>query len=284
MVWSIYIPRAANGYFLFKEKVIMLSLIAILAFVSLPIIAYLLSNAASQKALVFFTTAMLFGALTLNHSSPQPLFGSWVNSIQSDAIENKVFKNLEISDEMIMSFLAQKDLPEDSFLLGTIVFYKALEFKSFNSAESILRSLNSNFREPDFQLPIYNLLADLRDLKYPMVSNSKLLLAVEPPVNCSIDRLTVSVEIPNGPAVDIAVKDFIGADLSQEIFLDKSDALVRGFDLPSAFLNQEIIKVESSIFCKNNAFYSIKTIDLKGSRNNQDEVFIYANEWLKKEQ
>lgn len=263
----------------------MLPLIAILAFVSLPIIAYLLSGAASQKALVFFTTVMLLGAFILNHSSAQPLFGSWANSIQSRAIENKVFKNLELSDETIISFLAQKDLPEDSFSLGTIVFYKALEFKSFTAAESILRSLNANFRDPEFQLPIYNLLADLRDMKYPMVSNAKLLLAVEPPVNCSIgDRLTVSVEIPNGPAVDIAAKDFTGADLAQEIFLDKSDALVRGFDLPSAFLNQEIIKVESSIFCKNNEFYSIKTIDLKGSMNNQDKVFIYANEWLKKEQ
>ena len=263
----------------------MLSLITILAFVSLPIIAYLLSDAASQKALVFFTTAMLFGALILNHSSAQPLFGSWANSMQSNTIENKIFKNLELSDETIISFLGQKDLPEDSFSLGTIVFYKALEFKSFNSAESILRSLNSNFRDPEFQLPIYNLLADLRDVKYPMISNAKLLLAVEPPVNCSIDdRLTVSAEIPNGPAVDIAVKDFTGVDLAQEIFLDKSDALVRGFDLPSAFLNQEIIKVESSIICENNEFYSIKTIDLKGSTNNQDKVFIYANEWLKKEQ
>ena len=93
----------------------MLPLIAILAFVSLPIIAYLLSGAASQKALVFFTTVMLWGAFILNHSSAQPLFGSWANSIQSRAIENKVFKNLELSDETIISFLAQNNSLSPSF-------------------------------------------------------------------------------------------------------------------------------------------------------------------------
>ena len=262
----------------------MFALIAILIIALLPIMAYLLSGASSQKALVFFATVMLFGGLLLNHQSSDPLFGSWLHSKQSNAIQQKIRNNSELSDEMILTFLSRKDLAQDSFLLGTLVFYKALELESFNSAESILRSLNSAFTEPDFQLPIYNLLADLRDAKHPLVSNSKLLLTIQKPLDCSPELLTVTVEIPNGPAVDIAAKDFIQPDFTQELFLDQSDALVRGFDLPSAFLNQEIVKVTASMSCKNNAFYSMKTIDLSDAQNHQEQVFIYENEWLIKEQ
>jgi len=66
--------------------------------------------------------------------------------------------------------------------------------------------------------------------------------------------------------------------------LDKSDAQVKGFDLPSAFLYQEIIQLELVVFCSKNTFHIFKTLDLKYSENNAEQVFIYANEWLKKEQ
>jgi hypothetical protein len=49
-------------------------------------------------------------------------------------------------------------------------------------------------------------------------------------------------------------------------------------------LQQEIIKIEVQAKCDNYDFQAFKTLDLKRSKNNQEELFFYTNEWLKKEQ
>ena len=168
---------------------------------------------------------------------------------------------------------------------GVQVFYKALELQSFNSAESILQTLNSQFISESFQVPIFNLLADLRDAKYPDLANSKLLISVENPSNCNLQLLKMfAVLFQDGPDVSIAAKEIISPDLEQPFILDKSHSLVRGFDITSAFLQQEMIKIEAQAQCDNGDFQAFKSLDLKYSKGNQDELFFYANEWLKKEQ
>ena len=169
-------------------------------------------------------------------------------------------------------------------MLGVQVFYQALELRSFDYAESILKILNSRFTSETFQVPIFNLLADLRDQKYPDLANSLLLLSIENPPNCNLQSLKFFVSIPGGPDVNIAVKEFISPDINQLFRLDKSHSLVRGFDITSAFLQQEMIKVEAQAQCGNSSFQAFKSLDLKYSKDNQDELFFYANEWLKKEQ
>ena len=79
-------------------------------------------------------------------------------------------------------------------------------------------------------------------------------------------------------------KYFLLSDFSHALLVDKSDVKVKGFGLPSAFLYHEIIQLELVVFCSKNTFHIFKTLDLKYSENNEEQVFIYANEWLKKEQ
>jgi hypothetical protein len=43
-----------------------------------------------------------------------------------------------------------------------------------------------------------------------------------------------------------------------------------------------MIKVEAQAQCANSAFQAFKSLDLKYSKDNQEELFFYANEWLKK--
>ena len=171
-----------------------------------------------------------------------------------------------------------------SFMRGVQVFYKALELQSFNSAESILQTLNSQFISESFQVPIFNLLADLRDAKYPDLANSKLLISIENPSNCNLQLLKLFASIPDGPDVNIAAKEIISPDLKKPFVLDKSHSLVRGFDITSAFLQQEMIKIEAQAQCDTGDFQAFKSLDLKYSKGNQEELFFYANEWLKKEQ
>ena len=92
---------------------------------------------------------------------------------------------------------------------GIQVFYKALELQSFDSAESMLQTLNAQFISENFQVPIFNLLADLRDAKYPDLANSKLLISIESPSNCNLQSLQFFVSIPGGPDVNIAAREII---------------------------------------------------------------------------
>ena len=262
----------------------MLALIAILFLCALPLLSYLLHPLSTQKPLIFLAAIFLYGGLFLNHISSKPLLGQWSYAQQADSITQIIKENRQVPDSMLDNFLSQMNDSEDSFLLGVEIFYKSLDMKSFASAESILGALNSTFQSQNFKVPIYNLLADLRDLQYPLIAEANLSLEIEGPVSCKINKLTVIANIPNGPDVNIAVKNFLLPDLSKVLFVDKSDALVRGFDLPSAFLYQEIIQIEVLGFCEKTTFYAVKTLDLGYSTNNKDKIFIYANEWLKKEQ
>ncbi len=262
----------------------MLIIIAISVILLLPIISYLLQPLSNQKSIVFLISFLIFGGFILNFLSSNSLIGSWVQVTQSESIYKTISSNKEFDRSFIKQYLENTSSEDDSFMLGVQIFYKALEVRSFNSAESILKTLNSEFISEAFQVPIFNLLADLRDEKYPDLRNSSLLISIENPSNCSLQSLQFFVSIPGGPEVNIAAREIISPDINQLFRLDKTNSLVRGFDITSAFLQQEMIKVEALAQCNNAAFQAFKSLDLKYSKDNQDEVFFYANEWLKKEQ
>ena len=262
----------------------MLIIIAVSVILLLPIISYLLQPLSKQKSIVFLVSFLTFGGFIFNFLSPNSLMGSWVQVTQSEAVSRIISSNKEFDSLLINAFLENKSSEDESFMLGVQVFYQALELRSFDSAESILRILNSRFTSETFQVPIFNLLADLRDQKYPDLASSSLIISLENPPGCNLQSLKFFVSIPGGPDLNIAVKEIISPDINQVFRLDKSHSLVRGFDMPSAYLQQEMIKVEAQAQCGNSSFQAFKSIDLKYSKDNQDKLFFYANEWLKKEQ
>lgn len=262
----------------------MLIIIVILSILLLPVISYLLQPLSSQKSLIFLFSFFIFGGFFINFISPNPFLGSWVQVTQSESIYRTISDNKEFDDLLINKYLQNQSLEEESFMLGVEVFYKALELRSFKSAESILKTLSSQFTSENFQVPIFNLLADLRDLKYPDLASSNLLLNIENPPTCNLESLSFFVSIPNGPSLNIASREITSPEIDKPFKLDKSHSLVRGFDITSAFLQQEIIKIEAQANCKNIVFRAFKTLDLKYSKSNQEELFFYTNEWLKKEQ
>ena len=84
--------------------------------------------------------------------------------------------------------------------------------------------------------------------------------------------------------INIAAREISSPNIDELISLDKSNSLVRGFDITSAFLQQETIKVEAQAKCDNGLFQSFKSIDLRYSKDNKEKLFFYTNEWLKKQQ
>lgn len=261
----------------------MLFIIASTIIILLPVIAYLLNPLSNQKSLIFLVTILVFGGFVLNFISKKPFIGSWVQATQSESILRTISRDEEI-DKLFLNQYIEKPSEEKSFLIGTQVFYKALEAQSFISAESILRHLNAEFISENFQVPIFNLLADFRDEKYPEIANSNLIINIENPANCIVQLLQLGVSIPNGPGVNIASKELLSPNIDMPIKLDKSNSMVRGFDIASAFMQQEVIKVKALAECDNFTFEAFKSIDLKYSQDNQEELFFYTDEWLKKEQ
>ena len=260
----------------------MLFIIASTIIILLPVIAYLFNPLSNQKSLIFLVTILVFGGFVLNFISKNSFIGSWVQANQSESILRTISHDEEVDKLLLNQFIYRNTSEEQSFLIGTQFFYKALEAQSFFTAESILKHLNEEFVSENFQVPIFNLLADFRDEKYPEIANSNLLINIENPANCTLQLLNLGVSIPNGPGVKIASKELLSPNIDMPIKLDKSNSMVRGFDIASAFMQQEVIKVTAIAECNNFTFEAFKSIDLKYSQGNHEELFFYTDEWLKK--
>lgn len=88
--------------------------------------------------------------------------------------------------------------------------------------------------------------------------------------------------ILNGPKIPIASKNFTD---SSEFELENIHSSIPGFDLASAYLNQETLDLKVSLNCPDTAsiFYSENALLID---NNQpvNSYNIKANEWFKREQ
>ena len=86
----------------------------------------------------------------------------------------------------------------------------------------------------------------------------------------------------NGPEIPIASKKFTD---SFELELENIHSSIPGFDLASAYLNQETLDLKVSLNCPDTAsiFYSENALLID---NNQpvNSYNIKANEWFKREQ
>ena len=138
----------------------MLLIIAFSVIILLPVIAYLLHPLSNHKAFIFLISILLFGGFVLNFISNKPLIGSWAQATQSESILRTISRDEEFDENFLNEYIYSQPSEEQSFLIGTKIFYKALDTQSFISAESILKQLNAEFASENFQVPIFNLLAD----------------------------------------------------------------------------------------------------------------------------
>ena len=123
----------------------MLIIIAVSVILLLPVISYLFQPFSNQKSFVFLATFIICGGFLLNFLSPNALIGSWVQTTQSESIYRTIVRNEDFDNFIINEYLDNISSEDESFMLGAQVFYKALELGSFNSAESILKTLNTQF-------------------------------------------------------------------------------------------------------------------------------------------
>ena len=251
-------------------------LLTILA--ALPIIAYVLAQKTLNKGLIFGSSLLILSLCLFMFISKF----AFVGSFEKQTLNNKIFDEIYIDSSISVEYLQQLEniLDEDelkNWLLGLIG--KSIDLKKLKSAESLIAFSERFFISNNEKLIFYNLYSALRDEKFPKFKNSSFQIDSSSLYPCSIKNGEVTLFITNGPEIPIAKKEFKNKD---NISLNNLDSVIPGFDLASAYLNQESIEMKIKINCLDDQqiFFVENKIFL-----NQDIPFnsykINLNEWFK---
>ena len=251
-------------------------LLTILA--ALPIIAYVLAQKTLNKGLIFGSSLLILSLCLFIFISKF----AFVGSFEKQTLNNKIFDEIYIDSSISVEYLQQLEniLDEDelkNWLVGLIG--KSIDLKKLKSAESLIAFSERFFISNNEKLIFYNLYSALRDEKFPKFKNSSFQIDSSSLYPCSIKNGEVTLFITNGPEIPIAKKEFKNKD---NISLNNLDSVIPGFDLASAYLNQESIEMKIKINCLDDQqiFFVENKIFL-----NQDIPFnsykINLNEWFK---
>ena len=251
-------------------------LLTILA--ALPIIAYVLAQKTLNKGLIFGSSLLILSLCLFMFISKF----AFVGSFEKQTLNNKIFDEIYIDAGISVEYLKQLEniLDEDelkNWLVGLIG--KSIDLKKLKSAESLIAFSERFFISNNEKLIFYNLYTALRDEKFPKFKNSSFQIDSSSLYPCSIKNGEVTLFITNGPEIPIAKKEFKNEG---NISLNNLDSVIPGFDLASAYLNQESIEMKIKINCLDDQqiFFVENKIFL-----NQDIPFnsykINLNEWFK---
>ena len=204
-----------------------------------------------------------------------------------NSIDSQIFENTDVSFE-VLAEVSKLQSQELSFLYIAKKVNEAISNKSLISAESLLKFINQNFKEEEFQVDTFNLLADLRDAKYPEYSQASVLIGlnlIDKP-QCINGTINTQVFLKNGPLVPLAVSSDSLSDIkNNNLLLDKTNAVVRGFDIPSAALNKETTSLVVELKCNDGTYDYQSNINFsKPIEAAPWQVNISDSEWSKREQ
>ena len=251
-------------------------LLTILA--ALPIIAYILAQKTINKGLIFGSSLLILALCLFMFISKFAFVGSY----EKQALNNKIFDEIYIDAGISVEYLKQLEniLDEDelkNWLVGLIG--KSIDLKKLKSAESLVAFSERFFTSNNEKLIFYNLYSALRDEKFPKFKNSIFKIEPSSLYPCSIKNGEVTLFIANGPEIPIARKEFKNKD---NILLNNLDSVIPGFDLASAYLNQESIKVKIKINCLDDQqIFFVQNIIVPNQDMPSNSYKIDLNEWFK---
>jgi len=254
-------------------------LLTILA--SLPIIAYLLAQKTSNKGIIFGISVLVLSFCLTIFVSKFALVGS----VKKQILNNKIFDQIYVDSKISTKSL--KEI-EDSFneveiknwLVGLIT--KSIDLKKLNSAESLIVFSERFFISSDEKMIFYQLYTLLRDEKFPVYKNASFKIDFNATKPCEILSGEINLLIMNGPKIPIARREFINI---QNLKLTNLDSVLPGFDLASAYLNEESIELNIDVICaSNNEKLYIQNIIVLDKNRILNTYKIDSNEWLKKSQ
>ena len=250
-------------------------------FAFIPILAYLLSQNTNNKGYIFGISFLVVLVCLFTVVGKY----SFLGSIQKQKINSEILMNIradkQISEINKKNFSKNINNEDKVFWLQNYI-NKAIEDSKFIAAESLISISEQYFQTTDQKFIFYTLYTKLRDAKFPDFAKSKLIINFAPPPACSAFFGTAEVFIMNGPNIPLASKKF--ADTSEFIF-ENIDSSIPGFDLASAYLNQETLDLKVSLNCLEiDSIFNSENALLIDNNQPVNSYNIEANEWFKREQ
>jgi len=257
-------------------------LVYLLAFISLfPIYAYLLSPKTKNKGYIFGISFLVLIFCLFSFIGKYAFLGS----IKEQEINNKILLIIKQDNEIPINLFNSLDQivnEENKIYWAQSYIQKAMSDQKLQAAESLISLSEKYFKTADEKFVFYTLYTQLRDLKFPIFANSKFILSFSLPDECLNFEGIVSLFIMNGPNIPIASSNFQN---SSEVILNNNNSSIPGFDLASAYLNQETLELKTSLFCiEKNLDYFFENALLFDQNNHINFYNIRPNEWLKREQ
>ena len=258
---------------------IFIYLLAFFAFI--PMLAYLLSQKTKNKGYIFGISFLVILICLFSVIGKY----SFLGSIENQKINSNILINIDndrkIPKKIIQKFDKNINNQEKLYWLQSYI-KKAIEDNKLIAAESLISISEPYFQTADEKYIFYSLYTNLRDAKFPIYAKSELFINFISPPGCENLKGSLDVFIVNGPQIPIATKQFTN---SSELVLKNTDSSIPGFDLASAYLNQEALDLKILLNCTDldTTFYSESTLLFN---NNQpvNSYNIKANEWSKREQ
>jgi len=254
-------------------------LLAFFAFI--PVLAYLLSQNTKNKGYIFGISFLVVLICLFTVVGRYSFLGSIKNQKINSEILMDINANNKISENITREFNKSINNEDKVYWLQNYI-NKAIEDSKFIAAESLISISEQYFQTTDEKFIFYTLYTKLRDAKFPDFAESKLIINLMLPVSCSSFFGTAELFIMNGPKIPIASKKFTN---SSEFIFKNIDSSIPGFDLASAYLNQETLDLKVSLNCSEIAsiFYSENAL-LFDKNQPINSYNIEANEWFKREQ
>jgi len=254
-------------------------LLAFFAFI--PVLAYLLSQNTKNKGYIFGISFLVVLICLFTVVGRYSFLGSIKNQKINSEILMDINANNKISENITREFNKSINNEDKVYWLQNYI-NKAIEDNKFIAAESLISISEQYFQTTDEKFIFYTLYTKLRDAKFPDFAESKLIINLMLPVSCSGFFGTAELYIMNGPKIPIALKKFTN---SSEFIFENIDSSIPGFDLASAYLNQETLDLKVSLNCSEIAsiFYSENAL-LFDKNQPINSYNIEANEWFKREQ
>ena len=259
----------------------MLSFIFLVLVAGLPILAYLLSNNTNNKGIVFGLSVLVLSSCLFLYVSKFSLLGSLNKQILNNQILDEIYIDAKIPTEYLVSI--EKTLNEDEIKIWLISFIsKAIEIDKLKSAESLVTFAEKFFNSNEEKIIFYNLYTSLRDAKFPEFSGAIFKITDESYFPCIFSDGEIRLLILNGPDIPIGENKFLN---QETIEISNKNSLIPGFDLSSAYLNNETLELSLLINCDESGdIYSLNNLIVLSPNMLSISYKIELNEWLKKPQ
>ena len=251
--------------------------IAITILFLLPIIAFLFKQVTNLKGVVIGITVFIISVVLVAYFSSFSFIGNYQISSLNNKIIQKILNNNEIEEDLFSKFNLVVPLEDQKIWLAKYL-NKSISDKKIKPAESLIAFSEPFFQTNEEKLVFYNFYTMLRDLKFPISKEVALMVDLSSidSLKCSLLQSEIEVYINKGPEIPIASKK--SSDLDK-ILLDSRHSLIPGFDLPSAYLNNEEMLIEAKILCENGISYSFESIFLFITSSPINDYKIETNQW-----